>query len=77
MLITAAADETVTVQSVTHIDKAAVDEATYFVNKMRIIGVRAEYVESESKKRMCDRDKTPVSASKCNTLAEHPTGESL
>ena len=77
LLITAAAPDALTVHSVTHIDPSAVHEAKYFIKKMRTLGMRAEYVEPDGVKRMCDWTNTPESAKRCRTLAEHPTGESL
>ena len=77
LLITAAAPDTLTVHSVTHIDPGAVHEAKYFIKKMRTLGMRAEYVESDGFKRMCEWQKTPDSAKKCRSLEAHPTGESL
>ena len=77
LLITAAAPEALTVHSVTHIDPGAVHEAKYFIKKMRTLGMRAEYMESDGIKRMCEWDKTPDSANKCRSLEAHPTGESL
>ena len=65
LLITASAPETLTVHSVTHIDPGAVHEAKYFIKKMRTLGMRAEYLESDSIKRMCEWEKTPDSANKC------------
>ena len=47
------------------------------INKMRTLGMRAEYVESDGIKRMCEWEKTPDSANKCRSLEAHPTGESL
>ena len=77
LLITAAAPDALTVHSVTHIDPSAVHEAKYFIKKMRTLGMRAEYVESDGMKRMCEWARTPDSAKKCRTLETHPTGESL
>ena len=77
LLITAAAPESLTVHSVTHIDPGAVHEAKYFIKKMRTLGMRAEYVESDGMKRMCEWAKTPDSANKCRSSEAHPTGESL
>ena len=77
LLITAVAPEALTVHSVTHIDPGAVHEAQHFINKMRTLGIRAEYVESDGIKRMCEWEKTPDSAKKCRSLEAHPTGESL
>ena len=77
LLFTAAAPEPLTVHSVTHIDLGAVHEAKYFIKKMRTLGMRAEYVESDGFKRMCEWEQTPDSAKKCRSLEAHPTGESL
>ena len=77
LLTTAVAPEALTVHSVTHIDPGAVHEAKYFIKKMRTLGMRAEYLESDSIKRMCEWEKTPDSAKKCRSLEAHPTGESL
>ena len=77
LLITAAAPEALTVQSVTHIDPGSVHEAKYFIKKMRTLGMRAEYVESDGMKRMCEWAMTPDCAKKCRTLEAHPTGDSL
>ena len=59
------------------IDLGAVHEAKYFIKKMRTLGSRAEYVESDGMKRMCEWAMTPDSAKKCRTLEAHPTGDSL
>ena len=77
LLITAAEPEALTVHSVTHIDPGAVHEAKYCLKKMRSLGMRAEYVESDGMKRMCEWARTPDSAKKCRTLEAHPTGDSL
>ena len=74
LLITAAAPEAPTVQSVTHIDPGAVHEAKYFIKKMRTLGMWEEYLESDSIKRMCEWEKTPDSAKKCRSLEAHPLG---
>ena len=76
LLITAAAPESLTVHGVTHNDPGAVHEAKYFIKKMRTLGMRAEYVESDGVKRMCMWASTPDSAKKCRTSEAHPTGDS-
>ena len=77
MLITASSPEAITVHSVTHIDEATVDEAQYFIKKMRTLGMRAEPQQSGGHKRMREWDKTPESAKECRVLDAHPSGESL
>ena len=52
-------------------------EAKYFIKKMRTLGMRAEYVESDGVKRMCEWVRAPDSAKKCRTLEAHLTGDSL
>ena len=77
LLRTAAAPEALTVHSDTHIDPGAVHETKYFIKKMRTLGMRAGYQESDSIKRMCEWEKTPDSAKKCRSLEAHTIGESL
>ena len=77
LLITSATGDALTVHSVTHIEPSAVSEARYFMRKMRTLGMRAEHVESERRKRISEWGTPPTSAKKCRTLELQPTGGSL
>ena len=77
LLITGATPESLTVQSVTHLEPTAVKEAKYFIRKMRTLGMRAKYGGSDAVKRMSEWATTPDSAKKCKKLEAHPTGDSL
>ena len=50
-------------------------EALYFIKKMSTLGMRAEHVESDGIKRMCEWEKTPDSAKKCRSLEATHWGE--